>query len=83
MLFGTYGNYRGASTQHEIETSQAMQDNWVAFASGGAEALKKSGWYPFDEILRRTRYFGTVLFAQVDLPAEVQVGRCAVVGQIG
>lgn len=35
LIFGTDGTYRGSGTEFERETSEAMQDAWVSFASGG------------------------------------------------
>ncbi|KAK9413511.1 putative Carboxylic ester hydrolase [Seiridium unicorne] len=44
MVFGTHPNYRGNSTEFEYATSHAMQDAWVAFAKGGADAMAEMGW---------------------------------------
>lgn len=44
LLMGTHGNYRGESTEFEMQTSVAMQDAWVAFARGGVEGLEETGW---------------------------------------
>jgi carboxylesterase type B len=47
MLFGTHGNYRGASTEYEIAVSEAMQDAWRAFANDPHHALDGQGWEPY------------------------------------
>ncbi|KAI0163666.1 carboxylesterase, type B [Pestalotiopsis sp. NC0098] len=46
QVFGTRGLYNSTASSFEVETSNAMQDPWLAFAKdpGGAEA---SGWAEF------------------------------------
>ncbi|CAJ2508478.1 Uu.00g135040.m01.CDS01 [Anthostomella pinea] len=56
MLFGTYGLYSaewGASTDFETATSQAMQDEWVAFLRGAAP------WTPYNASTDVVRQFGS------------------------
>lgn len=44
MLMGTYGNFRGASTELEEATSRAFQDAYVAFASDPTGGLSGQDW---------------------------------------
>ncbi|KAF4625383.1 hypothetical protein G7Y89_g12784 [Cudoniella acicularis] len=44
LLFGTHGDFRGASTPFESRLSATMQDLWVAFAKDGAAGITAKGW---------------------------------------
>ncbi|KAH8672772.1 carboxylesterase-like protein [Tricladium varicosporioides] len=44
LLFGTHGDFRGASTPFESQLSATMQNLWVAFAREGASGLTAMGW---------------------------------------
>lgn len=44
LLMGTHGNFRGASSELEEETSRAFQDAYVAFASDPTGGLSGQGW---------------------------------------
>jgi len=58
MLFGTYGNFRGPSTQLEKQTSEAFQDAYVAFA---ASSVETTGWKKYEHLGDNTiRNFGNV-----------------------
>lgn len=47
---GTYGNFRGASSELERETSRAFQDAYVAFASDPASGLATQDWKAYGEL---------------------------------
>lgn len=44
LLFGTYGDYRGNGTEFQRETSEAMQDFYLAFAKDPENGLEQAGW---------------------------------------
>ncbi|EOD49267.1 putative chlorogenic acid esterase precursor protein [Neofusicoccum parvum UCRNP2] len=44
LLFGTHGDFRGASTAFEVEVSHALQDAWVAFARDPKKGLDGVEW---------------------------------------
>lgn len=44
MLMGTYGNFRGASSELEEATSRAFQDSYVTFASDPTDGLPGLDW---------------------------------------
>jgi carboxylesterase type B len=58
MLFGTHGNYRGASTSHQIAVSEAMQDAWRAFANDPTGGLKGQDWPEYTTSYDVVRVFG-------------------------
>lgn len=47
---GTYGNFRGASSDLEEATSRAFQDAYVAFASDPAGGLATQSWEDYAEL---------------------------------
>ena len=47
MLMGTYGKFRGPSTSLEVQTSEAFQDAYLAFAKGDVES---TGWKLYESI---------------------------------
>lgn len=49
MLFGTYGLTRGPGTEVQKETSERMQDYWVAFAEDPEHGLEKMGWGSYED----------------------------------
>ncbi|KAK4552638.1 hypothetical protein LTR86_010282 [Recurvomyces mirabilis] len=44
MVFGTAGDYHGASTPYQDAVSKKMQDLWLEFARDPEGGLKESGW---------------------------------------
>lgn len=58
LLFGTFDDYRGQSTDLERETSHAMQDAWVVFARDGIDGLKSTGWIDYRLDQPTAREFG-------------------------
>ncbi|KAI3391172.1 hypothetical protein diail_7804 [Diaporthe ilicicola] len=44
MLMGTHGNFRGANSELEEETSRAFQDAYVAFAADPTAGLTSQDW---------------------------------------
>lgn len=48
LIFGTSGIARGASTPFEIETSEKMQDYWLAFAEDPVNGLPAMGWNAYE-----------------------------------
>lgn len=58
LLFGTYGNYRGPPSQQEIAVSQAMQDEWRAFANDPLRGLGTQLWPQFSLGHNVVRTFG-------------------------
>ncbi|KAK4198270.1 Alpha/Beta hydrolase protein [Triangularia verruculosa] len=50
LLFGTNSMFRGLSTPEEEACSEAMQDSWVAFATGGQAGLEATGWPRYDNL---------------------------------
>lgn len=44
LVFGTAGDYHGASTPYEAEVSRAMQDMWFEYAKDPANGLENAGW---------------------------------------
>ncbi|KAF2690730.1 carboxylesterase [Lentithecium fluviatile CBS 122367] len=68
MLFGTHGNYRGASTPYEIAVSEAMQDAWRAFANNPTSIWQNWPAYtPDHDVMRVFGDNGTVAQNAVDL----------------
>ncbi|KAI9741692.1 MAG: hypothetical protein M1834_000077 [Cirrosporium novae-zelandiae] len=62
LIFGTHGNYRGASTPYEVAVSQHMQDLWLAFASDPIDGLPNLGWeaYKPDGMAMALAYDGQI-----------------------
>ena len=48
LIFGTYGLARGEGTDFEKETSEQMQDFWLAFAEDPVNGLPKLGWDAYE-----------------------------------
>ncbi|KXT00514.1 hypothetical protein AC578_4073 [Pseudocercospora eumusae] len=69
LLFGTHADYRGPSSELEYQTSQAMQDAWVAFAKDPVNGLKQLDWMAYEKLgLKEVREFGAGVAAQdIDL----------------
>jgi acetylcholinesterase len=44
MIFGTYGIAIGPGTEFQKQTSERMQDYWVAFAEDPIHGLSRFGW---------------------------------------
>lgn len=44
LVFGTYGDFRGNGTQFQKDTSETMQDFWLAFALDPENGLQQKGW---------------------------------------
>jgi carboxylesterase type B len=44
LIFGTAGQYHGASTPYENLVSTTMQDLWLEFARDPQKGLQRSGW---------------------------------------
>lgn len=44
LLFGTYGDFRGNGTEFQKETSEAMQDFYLAFVKDPENGLEEAGW---------------------------------------
>lgn len=44
LIFGTYGDFRGHGTAFQKETSEAMQDMFLAFARDPENGLAQAGW---------------------------------------
>ncbi|KAJ4305468.1 hypothetical protein N0V90_000999 [Kalmusia sp. IMI 367209] len=59
MLFGTHGNYRGASTKYQIAVSEAMQDAYRAFADDPVSGLKGQNWPVYTEQRDVVRWFAS------------------------
>jgi acetylcholinesterase len=49
LIFGTAGDFHGASTAYENTVSSKMQDLWVAFAKDPEHGLRKLGWGTYGE----------------------------------
>ncbi|KAJ7448494.1 Alpha/Beta hydrolase protein [Mycena latifolia] len=47
LIFGTAGEFHGASTAYEDEVSAKMQDLWLAFARDPEQGLQSAGWDTF------------------------------------
>jgi acetylcholinesterase len=47
LLFGTAGEYHGASTTYEDILSVTLQDLWIEFAKGPRDGLRNVGWSTF------------------------------------
>ncbi|KAH8813903.1 Alpha/Beta hydrolase protein [Flagelloscypha sp. PMI_526] len=48
LIFGTSGDYRGASTPFELAVSEKMQDYWLAFAEDPVDGLPAMGWDAYE-----------------------------------
>lgn len=59
LLFGTHGNYRGASTAYEIAVSEAMQDAYRAFINDPRSGLENQDWPAFTEASDVVRWFAS------------------------
>jgi cholinesterase len=59
MLFGTHGNYRGASTPYQIAVSEAMQDAYRAFINDPVSGLTGKDWPSFAEDYDVVRWFAS------------------------
>jgi acetylcholinesterase len=44
MIFGTMGDFHGASTVYEKRVSRKMQDLWLEFARDAEEGLRHFDW---------------------------------------
>ncbi|KAJ7744951.1 para-nitrobenzyl esterase [Mycena maculata] len=47
LIFGTAGQYHGASTPYEDVVSMKLQDLWLAFAQDPQNGLLAAGWAPY------------------------------------
>ncbi|KAJ7463991.1 para-nitrobenzyl esterase [Mycena latifolia] len=47
LIFGTAGEFHGASTAYEDEVSAKMQDLWLAFGRDPEKGLQAAGWDTF------------------------------------
>ncbi|KAJ7123382.1 Alpha/Beta hydrolase protein, partial [Mycena epipterygia] len=47
IIFGTAGQYHGASTSYEDEVSMKLQDLWFAFVQDPEKGLQSAGWEPY------------------------------------
>jgi carboxylesterase type B len=80
LIFGTDGDFRGPSTDFEEQTSRAMQKAYVAFAAGGAEGLRATGWMPYTKLGEDVvRNFGNATTGEAvgDIAMSWSEGRCA------
>ncbi|KAK4230327.1 Alpha/Beta hydrolase protein [Podospora fimiseda] len=76
LIFGTAGEYRGASTPEEITTGDALQDSLEAFMSDRVEGLEKLGWPQCeDAVTCLVREFGGVPVVQ-DISLEAFAAAC-------
>lgn len=65
LLMGTHPDFRNRSTQLEWDTSCAMQDAWVAFASDPVNGLASQGWERYEKLGEGSvREFGSGVAAQ-------------------
>jgi acetylcholinesterase len=46
MVFGTAGDFQGASTAYQDIVSKKMQDLWLGFAKDPEKGLREAGWVP-------------------------------------
>lgn len=79
LIFGTHSDFRAESTEFEQETSQAMQEAWVAFAAGGAEVLRSTGWQAYGQLGEDVvRNFGNASTGEAvgDIAMGWSEGRC-------
>jgi len=77
LLFGTDDEFRGPSTPLEEETSRAMQDAWLAFASAGTEGMAEVGWPKFNFGTGEVREFGAAGVAVRDIQLRDEQAKCA------
>ncbi|OJJ43170.1 hypothetical protein ASPZODRAFT_1230815 [Penicilliopsis zonata CBS 506.65] len=49
LIFGTYVDFSGPTTPMEVQTSQTLQDLWLAFGYDPAQGVKQHGWQPYGE----------------------------------
>ncbi|TGO13709.1 hypothetical protein BTUL_0064g00070 [Botrytis tulipae] len=49
MIFGTYADVGGDGTRFQKDTSEAMQDLWLAFARDPENGLSNAGWPKYGE----------------------------------
>jgi acetylcholinesterase len=49
LIFGTAGDFHGASTAYEESVSMKLQDLWLAFAADPQFGLKYVGWSTYEE----------------------------------
>lgn len=49
LIFGTAGDYHGASTTYENTVSSTIQNLWLDFAKCPSQGLKDNGWNPYGE----------------------------------
>lgn len=83
MIFGTHPNYRGPSTVLEYETSHAMQDAWVAFATDPNAGLASQHWSAYSQLgANQVREFGAIVAAQDVSIASVEVQCGTLKGEI-
>lgn len=74
QVFGTRGLYHGAASSFEVETSNAMQDMWLAFAKD-PEGAEDAGWAEFG--LGNMVLFGMQDQAVQTIKVENADGQCA------
>ncbi|KAK5658418.1 hypothetical protein OQA88_2395 [Cercophora sp. LCS_1] len=59
LFFGTFDDFRGPGTAFERATSAAMQDAYLALATGGVTGMEKNGWPLYASIATgQVREFG-------------------------
>lgn len=49
MLMGTYDDFRGAGTPFEAQTSQVMQDFYLAFVRDPQDGMSDRGWPKYSD----------------------------------
>lgn len=49
LIFGTAGQYHGASSKYEDIVSTRLQDLWLEFAKDPREGLRNVGWNPYSK----------------------------------
>lgn len=49
MIFGTYADVGGDGTRFQKDTSEVMQDLWLAFARDPENGLSNAGWPKYGE----------------------------------
>jgi acetylcholinesterase len=49
LIFGTAGEYHGASTPYENLVSRKLQDTWLEFAKDPQDGLRNAGWSPYGD----------------------------------
>lgn len=64
LLFGTAGEFHGASTAYEDTVSRTLQDFWLAFAMDPEHGLSSVGWSPYGD-------GKAVLIGDTDMPVKL------------